>query len=652
MKIGALFVIAAGICAAADSDYADSRICATCHANIAERYAKTAMARSFSSSIPKSLIRDFYHEASDTHFAMLERDSKLYQRRWQTGAFGTQVNIDEKSIDYVMGSGSHVRTFLHRTASGALQELPLAWYSENGGTWAMNPGYDQPQQPNSRRRAGYECMFCHNSYPQIPAGHDGFRAEALYSGALPEGIDCQRCHGPGRAHVESGGQAAIVNPKNLSPERQMDVCQQCHLETTSSPLPASIVRYNRGPFSYRPGEPLSDFALLFDTATGKEDRFEIVSSAYRLRMSACFLKSAGRLTCTTCHDPHSEGRDTNTYNATCQSCHATLSQPVHARASDCVSCHMPKRRTDDVVHVVMTDHRIQLRRPVNDLLAPRAEPHGPDMVYHGEVVPYDQSTFPRAPESELYLALAQIRTHNNSVKGILQFEAALEAIRPKQAEFYIELGDELRTSKRSDPTPIYKEAIARAAGSVEALLGLAEAQVDAGNSQAAIATLRQVNPSDKGEAWSRLGQAYVRLGIIDQAQAALKKSLEYDPEIPETHYALAAVYLRQNHPDLAEASYREAIRLQPDYSAAHSNLAIFLYQTRRPVEARQHFETAIRYNPGYALGHYNYALMLRAEGKRDDALRQLEQAIVYASSLDSRTLDEAKRARQELLARP
>ncbi len=647
-----IFAFVACICTAADSDYADPKSCATCHANVAQNYAQNAMAQSFSSSIPTALIQDFYHNASDTHFAMRQRDGKIYQRRWQIAPDGKQVNIDEKSIDYVMGSGTHVRTFLHRTSSGALQELPLAWYSEGGGTWAMNPGYDQPLQPNSRRKAGYECMFCHNAYPQIPAGHDGFRAEPIYSGALPEGIDCQRCHGPGRAHVESGGQAAIVNPKNLSPQLQMDVCEQCHLETSSSPLPASIVRFNRGPFSYRPGEPLSDFALLFDTATGNQERFEIVSSAYRLRMSACFLKSAGRLTCTTCHDPHSEDRDTNHYNAMCRNCHATPSAQIHAGANDCVSCHMPKRRTGDVVHVIMTDHRIQRRRPSGDLLATRAEPHGPGQVYHGEVVPYDQNRFASTPENELYLALAQVRARNNFETGIPQFDAAIRKIKPKVAEFYIELADAMRADKRPASVAIYKDAIALQPGSVEALLGLAEAQVDAGDSAAAVATLQRVDPGDKGEAWSRLGQVYVRVGALEQAATALKKSLEFDPEIPETHYALATVYHRQNHPDLAETSYREAIRLQPDYSAAHSNFAIFLYQTKRAVEARQHFESAIRYNPDYALGHYNYALMLRAEGKVDEARRQLDQALDYGSNLDSRTLDEAKKIRQELSARP
>ena len=84
---------------------------------------------------------------------------------------------------------------------------------------------------------------------------------------------------------------------------------QCHLETTSAELPGSITKFNRGVFSYRPGEPLGDYTQYFDHApnTGHDDKLEIVSEAYRFRQSACFLKSQGRLTCTTCHNPHRSG---------------------------------------------------------------------------------------------------------------------------------------------------------------------------------------------------------------------------------------------------------------------------------------------------------------------------------------------------------
>ena len=110
--------------------------------------------------------------------------------------------------------------------------------------------------------------------PKFRRGHDDPRADPVFLN-VPEGIDCQRCHGPGEKHVQLAGnpkarrediRASIVNPSRLAPERQMEVCMQCHLETTSFPLPNSIVRYERPPFSYRPGEPLADFILHFDQA--------------------------------------------------------------------------------------------------------------------------------------------------------------------------------------------------------------------------------------------------------------------------------------------------------------------------------------------------------------------------------------------------
>jgi tetratricopeptide (TPR) repeat protein len=666
VTIGAALIFFASLCAAADPDYADSRSCATCHSKIAESYARTGMARSFSRVTSPASVKDFDHAASGTHFAMLQRDSRTYQRRWQIGSDGKETNVDEKLADFVMGSGNHVRTYLHRTPAGALQELPLAWYAERGGYWAMNPGYDQPEQPNSRRKIDYECMFCHNAYPEIPPGHHQFRAEPIFSGALPEGIDCQRCHGPGRAHVEAaraGASAdairkAIVNPARLTTDRQMDVCAQCHLETSSFPLPHSIVRYDRGPFSYRPGEPLQDFSLTFDQASGNQDRFQIVSSVYRLKLSACFLQSNSALKCTTCHDPHTENSESH-YNEICHHCHVGLTTEVaskgHSASPDCIACHMPKRRTGDVVHAVMTDHYIQRRKPDRDLLVAIPEPHGPDLIYHGEVAPYDSNTFAHTPENELYLELAQVREGNNIEAGIPQFADAIKKYQPKRPEFYIELGDAfIKNGKPADAIPIYKEAVDRQPGLLAGLIGLGRAFDESGDLAKAAETLAkaaQLAPSN-AEAWERLGQVYLKRGRAVEAASALQKSRGLDPEIPETHYALATLYSRQARPDLAEAAYREAIRLKPDYSAAQMNFAILLFNGNHPDQAREHFETALRYHPDYALGHYNYGLMLRAQHRTVEARRQMELALrpgqPSASNLDAKTRAEAQRIWTEM----
>ena len=130
----------------------------------------------------------------DTWYAITKRDGAYYQRRWRVGFSGKETEVQESRIDYVMGSGNHVRTYLHRTDRGVLIELPLAWYSEDGGKWAMNPGHDRDYALPPRAVA-YECMFCHNAYPKIPAGHDQPGSEPLFEGLLPEGIGCERCHG-------------------------------------------------------------------------------------------------------------------------------------------------------------------------------------------------------------------------------------------------------------------------------------------------------------------------------------------------------------------------------------------------------------------------------------------------------------------------
>ena len=75
------------------------------------------------------------------------------------------------SLGFAFGGEFLIRTYLHRTPRDTLIELPLAWYEEKGGSWNMNPGYDTAHPPIARK-IGYDCMFCHNASPSIPANHD------------------------------------------------------------------------------------------------------------------------------------------------------------------------------------------------------------------------------------------------------------------------------------------------------------------------------------------------------------------------------------------------------------------------------------------------------------------------------------------------
>src|SRR5262249_34483367 len=120
--------------------YVDAPPCAGCHSALFQSYRKTGMARALyppapQKNLPDSAGKPYYHRASETYYAMARRDGRYYQRRWRIGYDGKE-SVGEWPADYVMGSGNHVRTYLHRTERGALVELPLAWYAERGGYWA------------------------------------------------------------------------------------------------------------------------------------------------------------------------------------------------------------------------------------------------------------------------------------------------------------------------------------------------------------------------------------------------------------------------------------------------------------------------------------------------------------------------------------
>ena len=368
---------------------------------------------------------------------MILRDGQYYQRRWQIGFGGKGVNVEEMRIDYVLGSGNHARSYLHRTPRGTLIELPLGWYSARpararSGHWGMSPGSDS-DHPRTRRFVSYKCMFCHNGIPQIPAGQRGSgqrsrirgrpsrrasTASAVMAPAAstsePSGTRRRTAGRHAREHRQSGP------PEFETPHGNLHAVPSGDLQRTDS---GSLMRFDRGPFSFMPGEPLEAFMLTFDHApgTGHDDKFEAVSSVYRLRQSQCFLRRAkASLTCETCHNPHRVPRGAEAvahYSAVCRQCHSTgraRSQPSKrssrpestpappiAHAATCRSAAPRIRRG-----MVMTDHLIQRRPPAGDLLAEFRE--RPPEEYHGEVVPYYPSPLPQTAENALYRAVAQV----------------------------------------------------------------------------------------------------------------------------------------------------------------------------------------------------------------------------------------------------
>lgn len=413
----------------------------------------------------------------------------------------------------------------------------------------------------------------------------------------------------------------MVDPEKLSPERRMEVCMQCHLETTSGRIPADLQRFDRGTFSYIPGQPLVDFTIYFDHApgTGHEGKFEAVSSVYRLRQSRCFLESGGKLECATCHDPHNVPRGEEAirqYSNVCKQCHTSahpalvttrVTTSVTATTADCITCHMPKRRVDDAPHVIMTDHLIQRRAPANALteFAER-----PAEEYRGEVVPYYPSPLPDTPQNALYRAVAQVGLGNNVAAGLPELVQLIDEIKPPEAEFYMVLGDGWKSmGKPQEAAAAYQQALKIKPDSTRAMRALAS--VDQAHAEQILARAVQIAPNDP-ESW-------FRYGVLTASAERIQKAITLDPWLPDQSRRLAEV----SH---SEAALKDALRTDPFDDAAWDLGGRMMAEKGDFAGAFFDFERAIKLYPsGQYL--YDYALALVRADRFDDAQKQTQLAL-------------------------
>lgn len=96
----------------------------------------------------------------------------------------------------------------------------------------------------------------------------------------------------------------------------------------------------------------------------------------------------------------------------------------------------------------------------------------------------------------------------------------------------------------------------------------------------------------------------------------------------QTHTQLAIAYMGQNHLREAEAALRKALDFDDKYIPAHTTLAILDWHINRIADADREFRAAIALDPSNGDTNNNYGKFLCEQGKQRDAMRYFQRALV------------------------
>lgn len=320
--------------------YVGSEACAECHPG--------EVALASRSKHSKTLMRGSRSPAARFFIDRTIQDPGDAAVTWRYRLRGDDLVVEREengkkrvvTLDYAVGSGRNGVTFvsLEGAAIGPAGIKHRFSYMTRNHEIIITPG--EPIRSSGGVGLGQtlsaetvrECFDCHASRTSAK-GHD-----VLDPATMRANIDCERCHGPGAAHVESmrGGSESIAirhGAGQEGPRAEIKLCGECHR------LPSGVLADQFSP----------DHPLLL--------QFQPIG----LKRSECYKNTQSSLGCTTCHDPHARlSTDLFMYESKCMDCHRA---PVNrvcevSPLGGCVSCHMPERTTPE--GFVFHDHWIRI----------------------------------------------------------------------------------------------------------------------------------------------------------------------------------------------------------------------------------------------------------------------------------------------------
>lgn len=450
------------------------------------------------------------------------------------------------SLEWAFGAGVRGITPVG-SVDGQFFEHRVSWYTV-GDRAGLTVGHNANAPADIRTALGQKqatdviarCFDCHATNS---------------SADIRPGIECERCHGPGAAHVLAPTSNNIQNPGRLSSGDLVKSCGQCHR------LPPSEV----------------------------DEREATRFAPIGLTASECFRRS-NKLSCLTCHDPHTDvNQNVSYYVAKCVGCHANSKPVVNCRRTtgdNCLTCHMP--RVNTAPYLTFTDHHIR----VSHLLASQT---------------YDVLKDPAKAVSE---AQAEIQSDRKGLAGYLQLgQIFLEYNTPQPA------------------LEIYSKAIQLVPDSLLAHLGKGFAlkgvqRFDEAQKELSLCLKRDPRMA---VAFDALAGLYLEASDYQQLAATAQQYLETNLSDYRGYYYMAAAKEHEKEErQTAEALLNRAIGLNPEFAASFALLGKLLLQDGRAEEATGELERAIALRPDYRPAHLYLGNAYQKLGREADAAHEFQ----------------------------
>lgn len=604
-------------------EYVGMQACKECHYPIYQSYLRTGMGQSFDSASKRksaaiigvdSVLYDSY---KDLYIKPFWQGDSMMVSEYRLNHDQSFQNRNE-FVNYIVGSGQHTNSHIYLSGKYAYQ-VPFTYYTQLG-LFDMPPGFEFGKNSRFSRKIGLECMSCHNGFPEMVLG-----SMNKYE-YIPDGIDCERCHGPGEIHVKLKKSGfivdtsrfidySIVNPAKIPTDLKTDVCARCHLQGTM------VLQPGKSFYDFKPGMNLDSvmdiFMPLFEG--GKED-FIMASHYERMIQSTCYRESGGQFTCTDCHNPHISVKETPQlrYNKVCMECHheaghrcSLAGNDDHPDADNCVQCHIREGETRDIPHVSTHDHKISIPPTEEELLSKR--------IFKGLVSVNNPNTDALQKAKGYLLEYESYHPDPSYLDSAWKY-MNVSGANTKVASFnarinYYFLKNDFKEISRMVETDGIRKVL----------------------------DIYLVNKEFSNyDAWTayRIGQAYQNSGNALMAEYFYRKAVKLAPYVLDFQMKYGSILATGGEIGAAMDVFRFIISEDPRFASAYVNLGYLLVKQNKLEQGEELYLKALKIQPDHVQALLNLAALNLIIGEKQLANSYLERVLeIDPGNINARQLE-------------